>query len=123
MVFRLSLFLWVIATIVFFIKPTVGAIWMMTTGVMLEVATLSYGILTEHLPKTELQIPFAAGILNPTLGWSFYLVLVAGILATFLGLTAYIYLFFYPEENTMFSNELWLTQSHDHDDAKLKYAL
>ncbi len=99
--------MWVVATIVFFIKPTVGALWILSTGIVLETAVMTYGIITEHMPKSELAIPVGGHVLNPSFGWSFFLVLLAGILSMVMGLAMYLYLYLFPEENNMFSREAW----------------
>ena len=57
--------------LVFIFSIRYGAYFMFLTGVLLGLASLTYGVVIQNDPP--LKIPFQDGVLQPTFNYSFYL--------------------------------------------------
>jgi hypothetical protein len=73
--------------------------WLVFTGLCMELTVMTYGIIVEHNNKTPLKIHYEGGILDPEFQWAFYLVLFTGVLAVVTGICLYIYFMYHPEQD------------------------
>jgi hypothetical protein len=92
----LAFALYLIAAILFTFSVRHGGIVMMWIGMVMILAIFTYGVIIINDPP--LVIPFAEGMVRPAFGWSWYLVLVTGLLCLFLGILIVILDYFIPRK-------------------------
>jgi len=84
---------WILMNLLLLNVPRYGAYLMVITGGLMCAACFLY---TALKPSRQLAIRFEDAVLNITLGWQFYLVLVAGVICMLVGLTAALVDLVYP---------------------------
>ena len=73
--------------------------WLVFTGLCMELTVMIYGIIVEHNNKTPLKVHYEGGILDPEFNWAFYLVLFTGVISIILGICLYIYFIYHPDQD------------------------
>ncbi len=87
--------LWLLSNLLLIVVPRYGANMVFLTGVVLLFSNFIY---SQLIPATPLLIRMEQTVLSFSFGWSFYLVMIAGILCILLGGAVSILDLIYPHK-------------------------
>jgi dual oxidase maturation factor 1 len=118
-VFRASLASWLLMNLLLTAVPRYGGYGMCTTGALLLGASIGYYLM---LPKPPLVIYIEGAMIEFSLGWCFWMVLLAGGLCLFIGLIVSAMDLIWPHKfstilevyyDTPYDRHVILEESHD----------